>query len=113
MSMLVLNGNQLPTECEEVEKVRVSKCIMHYYWSNDNLMFKNLVVPRPNEHQQLILDLHQKIGHFGKGGTLARDWAFWKRKDIGRRLGILEKEGHWKRSTSVISNTIEVVRSYK
>lgn len=72
MSMLVMNGNQLPTQCEEAEKVKVNKHIMHYYQSNDNLMFKDLVVPRPNECWQLILDLHQEIGHFEKGKTLAK-----------------------------------------
>jgi hypothetical protein len=41
MSMSVLNGNQMPAECEELEKVKVSKHIMHYYWSIDNLMFKD------------------------------------------------------------------------
>lgn len=49
MSMSMLNDSQLPIECEEVEKVKMSKCIMHYYQSNDNLMFKDLVVHRPNE----------------------------------------------------------------
>lgn len=72
MSMLVMNGNQMPTQCEEAKKVRVNKHIMHYYQSNDNLMFKDLVVPRPNERWQLILDLHQEIMHFEKGKTLAK-----------------------------------------
>jgi hypothetical protein len=33
-------------------------------------MFKELWVPRPDERKQLILDLHEEIGHFGKGHTL-------------------------------------------
>jgi len=50
MSMLVLNGSQLLIECEEAKRARVRKRILHYYWNNDNLMFKDLVVFRPNEH---------------------------------------------------------------
>jgi hypothetical protein len=49
MAMLVLNGSQLFIECEEVEESKMGKCILNYYWSNDNLMFNGLVVPRPNE----------------------------------------------------------------
>jgi hypothetical protein len=51
MATLVFIGSQLLTECEEVEESRVGKCILNYYWSNDNLMFKGLVVPRPNERR--------------------------------------------------------------
>jgi hypothetical protein len=51
MSMLVLNGSQLLIECEEAKRARVRKRILHYYWNNDNLMFKDLVVFRPNEHR--------------------------------------------------------------
>jgi hypothetical protein len=36
------------------------------------MMFKDLVLPRPNECWQLILDLYHEIGHFGKGRTLAK-----------------------------------------
>jgi hypothetical protein len=40
MSMMVLNGSQFLVECEEEDKSNVSKQILHYYWSNKNLMFK-------------------------------------------------------------------------
>jgi hypothetical protein len=33
-------------------------------------MFKELWVPRLDERKQLILDLHDKIGHFGEGRAL-------------------------------------------
>jgi hypothetical protein len=49
MAMLVLNGSQLPIECKEAKESGVGKRILNYYWSNDNLMFKGFVVPRPNE----------------------------------------------------------------
>lgn len=40
LSMMVLNGNHFLTKCGEKEKSKVSKHILHYYWSNDSLMFK-------------------------------------------------------------------------
>jgi hypothetical protein len=48
-------------------------------WSNDNLMFNDLVVPRPNACQQLILDLHNEIGHFNEGKMLLKvnRYYFW------------------------------------
>jgi hypothetical protein len=49
LNMIVLNGNQLLAMCEKKERSRVNKRVLHYYWNNDNLMFKGLVVPRPNE----------------------------------------------------------------
>jgi hypothetical protein len=35
-------------------------------------MFKDLVVPKLEEHKQIILDLHFESGHFGEGCTLAK-----------------------------------------
>jgi hypothetical protein len=31
ISMSMLENNQLPKECGDAEKPRVSKCILHYY----------------------------------------------------------------------------------
>jgi hypothetical protein len=41
--MTILNGKQLLDECNAEEK-RVSEHILHYYWNNDNLVLKGLVV---------------------------------------------------------------------
>ncbi len=49
MAMFVSKGNQLSKECGDAKKARVSNCVLHYYWNNDKLMFKDLVVLRPNE----------------------------------------------------------------
>lgn len=80
--MLVLNGSQLLVDYEETKKARVGKRILQYDQKNDNLMFKDLVVPKPNEHCQLILDLHQEIGHFEEGKTLVEfnKHYFWHNK---------------------------------
>jgi hypothetical protein len=35
-------------------------------------MFKELVISKPKEHKQVIIDLHEEIGLFGKGHTFAK-----------------------------------------
>jgi hypothetical protein len=66
LSMMVLNGNEFLTECKEKEKSRASKHILHYYWNNDSLLFKGLMVLRPSVQRQIVVDLHNEIGHFGE-----------------------------------------------
>jgi hypothetical protein len=29
-------------------------------------MFKGLVIPKTKEHRQIIMDIHDEIGHFGE-----------------------------------------------
>jgi hypothetical protein len=70
LNMMVLNGNQFLAECGEEEKFRVSKRILHYYYNNDNMLFKGLMVPRPKEQRWIVVDLHNEISHFGEGRIL-------------------------------------------
>jgi hypothetical protein len=35
------------------------------------LFLKKLVVPKPWEQQVLVKNIHEEIGHFGEGRTLA------------------------------------------
>jgi hypothetical protein len=41
-----------------------------------------LVVSKPLEHKQIIIDLHEEIGHFGEGHTFAKvnKRYFWHNK---------------------------------
>jgi hypothetical protein len=68
----VLNGNQIPIDCDEREKSRIAKRILYYYLSNGSLMFKGLVIPKLEEWRQIIMDIHNEIGHFGEGRTFAK-----------------------------------------
>lgn len=43
---------------------------MWYHWSEDNLFFQNLVIPKLVERKSLIEKVHQEIGHFGEMKTL-------------------------------------------
>jgi hypothetical protein len=42
-------------------------------------MFKGLVIPKLEEHRQIIMDIHDEIGHFGEGRTLVevKSQYFW------------------------------------
>jgi uncharacterized membrane protein YukC len=46
--------------------------------------YSNLVVLRPNEWWQIIMDLHNEIGHFGEGRKLTKmnKFYFWHNKII-------------------------------
>jgi hypothetical protein len=45
-------------------------------------MFKELIVSKLEEHKQVIIDLHEEIGLFGKGHTFAKvhKHYFWHNK---------------------------------
>lgn len=57
LNMTIPKNKQFFVDCDEMEKSRVGKWVMHYQWNHDNLMFKGLVVPKPDERQQIIMDL--------------------------------------------------------
>jgi hypothetical protein len=78
LCLSVLNGNQIPIDCDERERLRIDKCILYYYQSNDSLMFKGLVVPKLEIQRQIIMDIHNEIGHFGEGKffTKVNSWYF-------------------------------------
>jgi hypothetical protein len=42
-------------------------------------MFKGLVVPKLEKWKQIIMDIHNEIGHFGEGKTFTKvkTWYFW------------------------------------
>jgi hypothetical protein len=51
----------------------------NYHWREDTLFFKHLVVPKPEERQVLVKNIHEVIGHFNEGRTLAevKKRFFW------------------------------------
>jgi hypothetical protein len=67
--MTVLHGGQVPEDCNLSESSKINKRILQYHWNHDQLMFKTLIVPKPEERKQIILDLYTEIGHFGEGST--------------------------------------------
>jgi hypothetical protein len=47
--MDMLNGQTFLIGCDDEKITKVNKQMLHYYWSNDSLMFKGLVVPWPKK----------------------------------------------------------------
>jgi hypothetical protein len=45
---------------------RAKKKMMKYHWAEDILIFKVLVVPKPEEKRTVIEKIYAKIGHFGE-----------------------------------------------
>jgi len=70
--MTMLHGRQVLEDCNLSEISKIRKRILQYHWNHDQLMFKTLVVPKPKERKQIILDLHTEIGHFGEGSKLPK-----------------------------------------
>ncbi len=64
-TMAIFNGGQISIECNLQENTRIKKRILHYHWNHDKLIFKDLCVPRLDEHKQFILDFQEEIGHLG------------------------------------------------
>jgi hypothetical protein len=53
------------------ENRRIRRRVSNYFWKEQKLFFKNLVVPRPEERLPLVRQMHEDIGHFGEHRTLA------------------------------------------
>jgi len=61
-----LSGGKLTNECAIEESNKIKKRILNYYWHGDALVFKGLTIPKLGEQQQIIEDMHAKLGHFSK-----------------------------------------------
>jgi hypothetical protein len=73
VSMVLFTGGHLETRLYDIANIkRAKKWVMKYHWSEDTLIFQNLVVPRPVERRMLIEKIHEEIGHFGEMRTLVK-----------------------------------------
>jgi hypothetical protein len=61
------------------ESKRIRKRASNYCWKEQNLFFKTLLVPKPEERLSLVKQMHEDLGHFGEQRTLAeiRRKYFW------------------------------------
>jgi hypothetical protein len=69
--ILMSNGtlNQVLDNVIEVDQTK--RRLLNYHWREDTLFFKNLMVPKPKERLVLVKNIHEEIGHFNEGRTLA------------------------------------------
>ncbi|CAK9214023.1 unnamed protein product [Sphagnum troendelagicum] len=59
--------------------MRIHKRANNYCWKEQQLFFKKLLVPEPEERLPLVRQMHEDIGHFGEQRTLVevRRRYFW------------------------------------
>ncbi len=61
--------NQVLNDAIEID--RAKRRLLNYHWREDTLFFKDLVVPKLEERQMLVKNIHEEIGHISEGRTLA------------------------------------------
>ncbi len=66
LNMMVWNGSQFPTKCGEEDKSKVNKRILHYYWNNEHLMFKDWWFQDLKNDGKLLWICTMKLATFGK-----------------------------------------------
>ncbi len=70
--MTMLFGGIMDPMLDDVTEADRAKIrLLNYHWREDTLFFKNLVVPKP-EKKLLLKNIHEEIGHFNEGKTLAK-----------------------------------------
>jgi hypothetical protein len=69
--------DQMMDDAIDVDQTK--RRLLNYHWREDTLFFKNFVVPKPKERKVLVRNIHEEIGHFSEGRTLAevKKRFFW------------------------------------
>jgi hypothetical protein len=77
--LTLLKEGVLPDAVDFEESKRIRKRASNYYWKEQKLFFKALLVPKPEERVSLVRRMHEDLGHFGEQRTLAeiRRRYFW------------------------------------
>lgn len=60
---------QMPSSAIEKKNLQVKNQAQNYVWKGDQLCFWNMMVFKPNERKDIILEMHKEIGHFGEQQT--------------------------------------------
>jgi hypothetical protein len=78
--MVLLSGGIMDQVLDDVIEVdRAKRRLLNCHWREDTLFYKNLIVPKPEEREALIKNIHEEIGHFSEGRTLTevKKRFFW------------------------------------
>ncbi len=67
----LLQGGMLPDTVDTVEAKRARKRVLNYYWHDQSLYFKGLLVPRPEDRMGLVVRMHKDLGHSREERTIA------------------------------------------
>jgi hypothetical protein len=67
----LLKGGVIPDTVDPQAGKRARKKATNYCWRGNELYFKGLYVPKPEERVKLVSQMHEDLGHFGEQRTLA------------------------------------------
>jgi hypothetical protein len=87
--MVLLFGNILDQVLDDVVEVdQAKKRLLNYHWRENTFIFKNLVVPKPEERHVLVNNIHEEIGHFNEGRKLVevKKRIFWHDRTKSTRM---------------------------
>ncbi len=58
---------QTPSNATKKEILWIKKWAQNYVWKGlDQLRFQDMMVPKPNEKKDIVLEMHVEIGHCGE-----------------------------------------------
>jgi hypothetical protein len=68
----LLQDGQTPNGVYEEKMTKDKKRIHNYSWHANQLLFKGSLVPKLEDKKEIIMELHQEIGHFGENKTFVK-----------------------------------------
>ncbi|CAK9856367.1 unnamed protein product [Sphagnum jensenii] len=95
--LALLKEGVLPITVDIEEGKRIRKRASTYCWKEQQLFFKGLYVPKPEERMSLVRRMHEDLGHSGEQRTLPeiRRRYFWRSRTTDvKAVSIVEM---WKR----------------
>jgi hypothetical protein len=80
--LTLLKEGVLPDVVDFEKNKRIRKRANNYYWKEQKLFFKALLVPKPEERVSLVRRMHENLGHFREQRTLAEIQRryFWQNR---------------------------------
>lgn len=69
---LLAGGSLNSTNCDVVKKEKAKRKVMEYYWQDGMLMFLNLVILKLDDREEIVENIHMKIGHFNEQRILVK-----------------------------------------
>lgn len=65
-----LQIEQMLPNVNDEESLQITMQAQNYIWKGDQLYFREMMVPKREQNNNIVLEMHQEIGHFGEQRTL-------------------------------------------
>lgn len=65
-----LQIEQMLLNVNDEEPLQIEMRAQNYIWKGDQLYFRKMMVPEPKQNNNIVLEMHQEICHFGEQQTL-------------------------------------------